>query len=281
MSPTCSPLLLAHSDRVPGARRGIPILPSIEARRHAYGERRDQFGELTLPDGGGPFPVAVLFHGGFWRARYDLRLEDRLVTDLAGRGWAVWNLEYRRLGWRSRGGWPATFEDVAAGIDQLGKLDAQLDLSRVVGIGHSAGGQLALWAAARPGLPALAPGAQPGIRLAAAVAQAGLVDLREAACLGLSRGAAQTLLGGPPGKCPARYDLASPIERLPMGLPQLLVHGGADDVVPVEIARRHAARAADAGDPCVLVELVGVGHMEHLDPGTTAWSAVTEWLERR
>jgi acetyl esterase/lipase len=227
-----------------------------------------------------PWPVAVLIHGGFWRARYDLRLEDRLVEDLAGRGWAVWNVEYRRLGRRSQGGWPATFEDVADGIDQLGKLDAPLDLARVVAIGHSAGGHLALWAAARRGLPAGAPGAEPAVRPAGAVAQAGVADLREAARLGLSRGAALSLLGGPPGKLPRRYDLASPLERLPLGVPQLLVHGDADDAVPIELSRRYAARAAEGGDRCELVELPGCGHFEHLDPTTPAWGVVTEWLER-
>jgi acetyl esterase/lipase len=104
--------------------------------------------------------VAVLLHGGFWRARYDLRLEDPLIADLTKRGWATWNLEYRRLGPLSRGGWPATLEDVAAGIDHLGRIDEPLDLARVVAIGHSAGGQLALWAAARRDLPAGAPGAE-------------------------------------------------------------------------------------------------------------------------
>src|ERR687896_1205253 len=183
--------------------RRLGILPGIERRRHSYGERRDQFGELTPPDGvEAPWPVAVLIHGGYWRARYELRLQDPLVDDLAGGGWAVWNLEYRRLGWRSRGGWPATFEDVAAGVDFLGRLDAPLDLARVVVVGHSAGGHLALWAAARRGLPAGAPGAEPSVRPAAAVAQAGVVDLREAARRGPSRGAAVSLLGGPPGKLP-------------------------------------------------------------------------------
>jgi acetyl esterase/lipase len=225
--------------------------------------------------------VAVLLHGGFWRARYDLRLEDRLVSDLAGRGWAVWNLEYRRLGWRSRGGWPATLEDVAAGIDHLGTLGERFDAGRVVAIGHSAGGQLALWAAARSGLPAGAPGAEPSVRLAGAVSQAGVLDLREAARLGLSRGAAGRFLGGPPGKLPQRHDLASPIERLPLRLPQLLVHGEADDVVPIELSRRYARRAAEGGDPCELVELPGVGHYEHLDPNTEAWGAVSTWLEER
>lgn len=253
----------------------------IAARRYAYGSRRDQFGELTPPESSGSWPVAVLIHGGFWRARYGLRLEDLLVADLTARGWAAWNLEYRRLGLRSRGGWPATFEDVAAGIDHLGKLDEPLDLARVVGIGHSAGGQLALWAAARRGLPAGAPGADPSVRLAGAVAQGGVVDLREAARLRLSRRAAEKLLAGPPTKWPARYDLASPLERLPLGLPQLLVHGDADDVVPIGIAQGYADRAAYAGDPCELVELAGCGHDEHLDPGSRAWAAVVRWLEER
>ncbi len=254
---------------------------AIGATAFSYGSRRDQFGELTRPEGQeAPWPVAVLIHGGFWRARYDLRLQDPLVGDLAARGWAVWNLEYRRMGWRSRGGWPATFEDVAAGIDELGRLDHPLDLARVVAIGHSAGGQLALWAAARRALPAGSPGAEPAVRLAGAVAQAGVVDLREAARLGLSRGAAVSLLGGPPGKLPRRYDLASPIERLPLGVPQLLVHGDADDAVPVELSRRYAARAAEGGDRCELVELPGCGHFEHLDPASHAWQVVTAWLER-
>ena len=203
--------------------------------------------------------MAVLIHGGFWRARYKLRLEDELAADLAERGWAVWNLEYRRLGWRSRGGWPATFEDVAAGIDLLGTLEEPLDLARVIAIGHSAGGQLALWAAARRGLPAGAPGAEPRIRLAGAVAQAGVVDLREALRLHLSGDVVRRLLAGSPGKYPQRYDLASPIERLPLGLPQLLVHGEADEVVPISIARGYHERAQAAGDPCELIALPGRG----------------------
>jgi pimeloyl-ACP methyl ester carboxylesterase len=115
----------------------------------------------------------------------------------------------------------------------------------------------------------------------AAVAQAGVVDLREAARLGLSRGAAESLLGGSPIRRPGRYDLASPIERLPLGLPQLLVHGDADDVVPIAIARRYAQWAAEGGDLCELVELPGCGHFEHLDPSSQAWRVVTTWLEGR
>ena len=223
--------------------------------------------------------MAVLLHGGFWRAQYDLQIMDRLVPDLAGRGWAVWNLEFRRVGFPSRGGWPATFEDVAAGIDHLGRLEEPLDLSRVVAIGHSAGGHLACWAAARGGLPPEAPGAEPETPLAGAVAQAGVVDLRAAAELGLSDGAAESLLGGSPAEWPERYNLASPFERLPLGVPQLLVHGDADDIVPIAISRRYAEQAAMEGDDCRLVELNGVGHFEHLDPRTKAWRAVSEWLQ--
>jgi acetyl esterase/lipase len=235
-----------------------------------------------LPAGAGsPWPVAVLIHGGFWRARYRLRLEDALAGDLAQRGWAVWNLEYRRLGSRSCGGWPETFEDVAAGIDRLGELEEPIDLARVFAIGHSAGGHLAFWAAARRGLPVGAPGCEPRIRPAGAVAQAGVVDLREALRLHLSGDVVRRLLDGPPGKHPERYDAASPIERLPLGVPQLLVHGLDDDVVPVSIARGYHSRAQDAGDPCELVELPGVGHMEHLDPRSAAWPPVVNWLEGR
>ena len=237
---------------------------------------------LTPPtEAAAPWPVAVLIHGGFWRARYKLNLEEELIGDLAGRGFAVWNLEYRRLGWRSRGGWPETFEDVAAGIDQLGALEEPLDTARVFTIGHSAGGHLALWAAARRGLPAGAPGAEPRVRLAGAVSQAGVVDLREALRLNLGGGVVRRLLEGPPGKHPARYDLASPIERVPLGVPQLLVHGEADLEVPVSISREYQRRAVEAGDSCELVSLPAVGHMEHVDPRSAAWPPVVRWLDEQ
>jgi pimeloyl-ACP methyl ester carboxylesterase len=119
------------------------------------------------------------------------------------------------------------------------------------------------------------------VRPAGAVSQAGVVDLREAARLGLSRHAAAKLLGGPPTRWPRRYDVASPLERLPLGVPHLLVHGDADEVVPIALARSYADRAAYADDPCELVELAGCGHDEHLDPGSLAWAAVVSWLEDR
>ena len=233
-----------------------------------YGtEHGSQVAELFRP-AEAPAPVAVVLHGGFWKQRYDRHLMDPLCRDLAARGWAAWNVEYRRLGLRGGGGWPATFTDVAAAIDHLRSVDG-LDLGRVVALGHSAGGHLAFWAAARPGLPARAPGTDPAVRVTYAVAQAGVVDLVGASRLGLGGGAAERLTG----ERPEAYELGSPRARLPLGVPQLLVHGTDDDTVPVAMSREYAAATGEAK----LVEYAG-GHYEHLDPESEAWRAVVEWL---
>jgi acetyl esterase/lipase len=203
-----------------------------------------------------------------------------LCRDLAGRGWIAWNVEYRRLGRLSGGGWPTTFADVAAAIDHLHEIrtDARLDLGRVVSIGHSAGGQLAVWAAARPRLPRGAPGCDPRVRVAAAVAQAGVVDLRLAYELGLSKGVVGDLLGGGPDRFAARYALASPAELVPLGVPVLLAHGGRDDVVPPSVSEAYAEAARAAGDEVELVLLAGEDHFGHIDPANPLWGAVVEWL---
>src|SRR3954471_16700738 len=138
--------------------------------RLRYGSHFHQFADLLLPEGPGPFPVAVLLHAGFWREEYSLELSEDLARDLPRRGWAAWNVEFRRVGDVSGGGYPATLEDVAAAVEALGGLDAPLDLDRVVTVGQSAGGHLALWAAARAG------GA---VRPAGAASQAGMPDPRE------------------------------------------------------------------------------------------------------
>ncbi|HEY8858117.1 MAG TPA: alpha/beta hydrolase, partial [Gaiellales bacterium] len=127
-------------------------------RTHRYGADQSQVADLHTPAAGEGWPVAVVLHGGFWRERYDRTLMEPLCADLAESGWAAWNLEYRRVG--GGGGWPATFDDVAAGIDHLAAVAAPLDRARVVTIGHSAGGHLALWAASR---------ARPGVAVTAAV----------------------------------------------------------------------------------------------------------------
>ncbi len=194
---------------------------------------------------------------------------DELCEDLARAGLPAWNLEYRRL---PAGGWPETFNDVAAGIDAVAELG--VDSSRVVTIGHSAGGHLALWAAARPGT-------EPRVPVTHVVSQAGVADLREAARLELSAGVVRELLGGTPDTVPERYATASPAELLPLGVPQLLVHGGRDRTVPASISRDYAERAIAAGDDIELVVDPRSGHFEHLDPSSNLWRAVRDWLERR
>ena len=251
-------------------------MPALVVRStHSYGADPSQVGELFLPSGRGPHPVAVVVHGGYWRARYDRSLMTGLCIDLAAHGWAAWNLEYRRVG--RGGGWPETFLDVAAGVDLLAELDAPLDLDQVVALGHSAGGQLAFWAAARPTLPADAPGAEPGVAIRAAVSQAGVLDLTLAAGLTPSSEPTRALLGDP-GEHFERYVLASPRERLPLGIPQLVLHGERDDTVSLRIATSYASAASHAGDPCELRVLSRTGHFEHIDAGSQAWRVTRDWL---
>ena len=242
---------------------------------HAYGSDPSQLGELFVPSSAGPHAVCVVVHGGYWRAQYDRLLMTGLCTDLAAHGLAAWNLEYRRVG--GGGGWPATLEDVAAGIDALDGIDAPLDLSRVVAVGHSAGGQLAFWAAARPTLPVDAPGASPRVVVRAAVSQAGVLDLALAATLMPSSTPTRALLGDPTAHY-ERYVLASPKERLPLGIPQLLLHGDRDDSVSLRIATSYATAARHADDPCELRILTNTGHFEHIDAGTEAWHVARDWL---
>jgi acetyl esterase/lipase len=239
--------------------------------RHRYGSHFHQFADLHVPAGEGPFPVAVLLHGGFWREQHTLELMDDLARDLVRRGWAAWNAEFRRVGEVSDGGYPATLEDVAAAIDHLRGLDAPLDLGRVVAIGHSAGGQLALWAAARP---------DAAVRLAGVAAQAGVLDLRAAERDPDGEMAVALFMGGLAAEVPERYADASPIERVPVGVPQLLVHGDADVRVPVDTSRRYAEAARAAGDEVELVVRPGEDHFVHIDPASGAWADVVRWLGR-
>ncbi len=239
-----------------------------------------QAGDLHRPDADHP-PVVCLLHGGFWSMPYGRGPLTPLADDLARRGIAAWNLSYRRLG-APGGGWPGTFSDVAAGVDHLAMLSAagaNLDLSRVAVIGHSAGGHLALWVAGRPRASGEPSGA-PRVRIAAACGLAPISDLTQAHALGLGRGVVGALLGGSPREVPARYAAASPTALLPLGIPQLLVHGTADDEVPVDMTRGYVRQARDAGDPVELLELPGAGHFEHLDPEGESWIAVVAWLER-
>ena len=238
-----------------------------------------QVGELFLPKGRGPFGVVVVVHGGYWHPPWDRSLMTALCEDLVGHGLAAWNLEYRQIG--EGGGWPSTLEDVASGVDALADVGSPLDLERVGSVGHSAGGQLALWACARHTLPEGAPGAAPHVRAKAVVSQAGVIDLHLAAVTPPSDEATNAFLGGLPDEYPERYAVASPRERLPIGIDQLVLHGDWDGLVSIRLAESYAAAARQAGDPCELRVLSRVGHMDHLDPSATPWVVARDWLRER
>jgi acetyl esterase/lipase len=248
----------------------LPPAPCI-----AYGNHLDQVGNLHLPAReGGPWPCVVLVHGGFWRVGWDRTLMTPLAVDLAGRGIAAWNVEYRRVG-QEGGGWPGTLDDVARAIDHLATVD-DVDAERIATCGHSAGGHLALWLAARHRLPFGALGSKPRIRPVAAVAQAAVCDLEHAWRVELGTGAVSGLLGSF-AEHPDRYRVASPAALAPLGVPQLLVHGEDDDIVPLSQSRDYAALDPDAE----VLTLPGADHFDVIDPGHQAWEAAVEWLARR
>jgi acetyl esterase/lipase len=231
------------------------------------------------PSGARPAPLVVFLHGGFWRVAFDRTHTGPLATALAAAGFAVCAPEFRRTGQRG-GGWPGTFEDVAAAVDTLPALvrDA-LGTDRVseepaLLAGHSAGGHLALWAAARHRLPPGSGWHAPGPRFRGVVALAAVSDLSACYALGLDQGAANALLGGGPRQHPERYRVTDPMLLLPLDRPARLVHGSADDRVPVSMSRDYLGRAHAAGDDVALDELPGAGHFEVIDPLSSWWPRV-------
>ena len=230
--------------------------------RVAYGPEPLQFGDLRLPAGTGPHPVAVTVHGGYWQAIHNLTHMGHIGVDLAAHGIATWNVEYRRLG-DPGGGWPGTFDDVRQALAHVGSLarEHDLDLGRVLLLGHSAGGQLALLAAVRSAL-----------RLRGVVSLAGVVDLRLLDASGADRGLVRRLLGGAPEELPDRWRAASPREHLPWPVRTLLVCGTAD--VHWGPNEATAAAAREAGGDVGLVPLPGAGHFELVDPSASEWGVV-------
>ena len=268
----------------------VPVeAPPVQVIR--YGPAASQFGELRSPAQPGSsdsHPVAVLLHGGFWRADWGLELMRAMAADLHHRGWATWNLEYRRIG-EDGITWRELHHDVALGVDHLRevRVAASLGLRRVVIIGHSAGGQLALWCAARLGWTHEEAGHHLGliehdpVRPRAVVAQAPVVSLAQAHAADLSDegNAVARLLGGGPSEVPSAYGACDPAERLPTGVPTLIVSGSDDRAVPSELITAHADRATAAGDPIERLVLADCDHFGLIDPGHGTWPQQMAALE--
>lgn len=270
-------LLAIASARQNQSSRGILIRPAPPAdHRIAYGANEFQFGELRLPKGAGPHPVAIVLHGGCWMSQYGLSYMGHLSAALAEVGVATWSVEYRRIG-NPGGGWPGTFEDASRAADHLLTLvkSHPLDLNRVVAVGHSAGGHLALWLAARTQLPkdslAYSPAPFP---LRGVVSLAGITDLRRAgtAC---DENIPQ-LMGGSAKDKATIYNQASPIELLPLGIPSAIVQGDSDNIIPLAMAQDYADAAKKKGDDTKLIVIEKAGHFEVVDPKSFAWPTVQE-----
>src|SRR6202050_2774540 len=235
--------------------------PRADARV-TYGEDSNQFLDLRLPSGKGPHGLAVCVHGGYWRARYDLEYMGHLCAALSARGIASANLEYRRVG-NIGGGWPGTFADVRAGYQFLlqNARKYEVDVQRIVAIGHSAGGQLGLCLAAH----------ETGVK--AVVSLAGVVDLQRAYRLHLSNDAVVEFLGGTPAEGADHYREADPM-KLAISARQWLVHGAADDIVPPDFSIDYTSAKHKMKEDARLLQIARAGHFEVVDPGSAAWKDV-------
>jgi acetyl esterase/lipase len=231
----------------------------------AYGPAPEQTGDLHLPAGPGPHPVVALWHGGGFAAEYGRAMLTPAAEDLAARGWAAWNVTYRREG--SGGGWPATFEDARAALAHLAQIDAPLQLADVTALGFSAGLPPALYAA-RAGGP---------VAVRRLVNVAGVSAL-EATMRGGGRGSAMWRVLGDPDVAPAAYAAADPSRGLPSSFASLTVHGDADVHVPVAMSEAWVDASRAAGDDARLVVVPGGGHFDVHVPGTPGWEAVVTWL---
>lgn len=240
----------AALDRFFDELHGWALERSVPWRTVAYGDHPDQALDLYGEAAGHEVLVLVL-HGGFWRAGFTRRNTTALAVALSEAGWAVANVEYRRLG---PGRYRASLDDVRAARERLGPFE------RVVSVGHSTGAQLALWLAAEGAADA-------------AVALAGVCDLEAAAADGLGDNAVVEFLGGLPDEVPDAYRQADPAARVPLGVPQVVVHGVEDDRVPADRGRQYVHLASSAGDDCLLVEVDG-DHFAPIDPRSAAWPTV-------
>lgn len=241
---------------------------------YAFGPGSEQFGELSLPNATPPYPVIILIHGGGYRDKYNLRPLGAMVTTLAAAGFAVWNIEYRRFG--NGGEYPQMFLDVAAAADHLPVIAAahKLDLNRVITMGHSAGGHLALWLAGRSNIESTSPifVSEP-LAVHGAVALAPLADVTHGSESELSSEALLAVMGGKATQNPSAYRNGCPVKLLPLGIPHVIIVGTEDGAM-LDNAERYIAAARAAGDETQLIVLPGAGHFEIVAVETEEWAAI-------
>ncbi|MBM4764841.1 alpha/beta fold hydrolase [Bacillus sp. B15-48] len=247
-----------------------------------YGKDKNQFGDLRVPEGKGPFPVAILIHGGFWKEKSSLDQMNKIAESLTRKGIATWNIEYRRVG-QEGGGWPGTLQDNVQAADYVRTISKTypLNLDRIITIGHSAGGQLSLWLAGRHQLPASSILRTPNpLRVKGAISLAGVCDLSlmyevhqlKELMTGVKDNPTKDLIGGTPKGFQERYDECSPIKLLPIGVPQILVHGALDINVPIGISEKYKNYATDSGDIVTLKKIDSAEHFKIIDPDSKEWS---------
>ena len=285
----CAPKATSTATKAPGPQLLTPMdlaaLPSLPPdRRIKYGEDSSEYGELRVPSGTGPHPVAILIHGGCFKAAYATTRDLSAMADaLKNQGIATWNVEYRRVG-QTGGGWPGTYLDVGNAVDYLRTIAGEynLDLKRVVLVGHSAGGNLAMWAAGRSRLPLESPVRTPDpLPIRGVVNLAGPMDLTanipgyQALC---RDSVITSLMGGTPATVPDRYAQASAIKLLPLGTPQVVIIGEHEDFVPRPIAESYVDAATRSGDQARLIVIPGVGHFEIASPRATTWETVSSTI---
>ena len=264
----------------------ILLRPVLQTdHRIPYGSDPSQFGDLWLPESGSHrrLPLVVFFHGGWWKSEYDLGYGGYLCAALKHEGIAIWSVEYRRVG-QPCGGWPGTFQDAASGFD-FGSILANkypLDLTRLVTMGHSAGGHLAFWIAGRQHVPhdseIFVP--EPGISLRGAIALGGAVDLR--LTIDLSRDPVFShdrdevcrFMGGSPEDLPNRYKAGNPGDLLPFQPAQVLIQGTADDQIPPDLPLRWADKSRGVGSDATVKMVNGADHFDVVDPASHAWETV-------
>lgn len=248
--------------------------PPADVRIH-YGDDPLQFGDLRLPAGEGPHPVAIFIHGGCWKADHDISHTNKLTTALAKSGIATWSLEYRRVG-NEGGGWPGTFTDIGSGADHLRTIadTYSLDLTRVIAMGHSAGGHLALWLAARSKIPAdVAIGMNDPISMRGVLAMAPAADLAYLYGTEVCDHVIAGLMGGSPDEVPERYQWADTAQIGPDSIPQLLLFGKYDDDWN-PAGERYLEAARQRGDDVSTIVADESGHFEMIDPESSTWPLV-------